>query len=831
MNTEEQQPMTDTAQVSDDQGSYTPQGSDYSGTSLDPTHNPQPDMVANHDLHHAVDLMHSLQHPTDAGGLVTAGQIGGQPQLPGPAGQVNPEAKPMTDQELLTFFQMKIQTSHHWYGSGKLAAQRVDADKYYRGEPRGDEQAGRSQVVSRDVAETVDSLMPSFMRIFASGDQVVVFNANTPGDEATAKQVTDYINHVVLEDNEGFKLIHTWVKDGLLKKNGIVKVVHEVRQKRTRTNYEHLTHQEWQTLQQDHDLQLENVRSYPDPNFPAPQPQMNPTTGQPMVDPRTGQPLPPPPAPMFYDCIATETKPEKKILIQNVAPDEFIIERRAVSLRLTGFLAQRSKRTISDLLECGYDATVINTITSGDDADYTQERLERFSDEDELPYGVDGETLDKSTRKVWVTEGYALVDYDGDGLAEWRKIVTAGNTGESGQVLLENVETDDHAFADLTPYPECHKFFGRSVYDQTRDIQDIKTALVRGTLDSIYFALAPRWGVVDGQVNLDDLLDVRAGGAVRMKNANSVVPLPTLMVAPQAQGVIEYIDSVKERRTGVTAYNQGLDADTLNKTATGVNLIQNAGQQRIELMARVFAEWGFRRLYELVYKLVCEYEDQKRTVNLRGKWVNIDPRDWKDRFHVSIAIGAGAINKDQQVQVASQMLQTQQAIVQAGGMGKLVTEQNIYNTLVKLVESVGWKTPDPYFTDPSTTPPPPPKPPTDAEVKAQKDIQQSNIDLQMKTMDKEMKAMDVEIKRLEAAIVLGKAAGQVVTDAGNMAVDGGPPFMPGADAPQSAAAPMGAPPPKPNQPAPQGPPQPPMMPPPGAAPQGPPPPPAMPTGP
>lgn len=794
----DQNPMVDTAGVMDDQ--YRPQGSDYSGTSLDPTHNPDPPSQMPHDLSHAASLMSTLQHPADTGGFATPDTTGNGnyvgTELPDPNSKVDPDAKPMSESDLLAFFAMKIQTSHHWYGSGKLAAQRVDADKYYRGEPRGDETPGRSRVISRDVAETVDSLMPSFMRIFATGDQIVAFNGSTPGDEEMAKEVTDYINHVMMEDNEGFQIIHTWVKDALLKKNGIVKVVHDVRMKRTRDNYQHLTEGEYQIITQDPSLSTSNVKAYNDPEYPAPPPPMNPATNQPMTDPNTGQPVIPP-APKFYDCTVTKTTPVKKILVQNVAPDEFIIERRAVSIRTAGFLAHRSKRTISDLLECGYDVDKVNSISSGDDADYTQERLERFSDEDELPYGMDGETLDPSTRKVWVTEGYALVDYDGDGLAEWRKIVTAGNTGESGEVLLENEETDDHPFSDLTPYPECHKFFGRSTFDQTRDIQDIKTVLMRGTLDSVYFGLAPRWGVLDGQVNLDDLLDVRPGGAVRMKSVNAVMPLPTLSIGPEAQAAIEYIDSVKERRTGVTAYNQGLDADTLNKTATGITTISNAGQQRIELMARVFAEYGFKRLYDRIYQLVCQYPDQKRTVKLRNKWVDIDPTDWKDRFNVSVAIGAGSINKDQQAQVASQMLQTQEAIVKNGGMGVLVTEKNIYNTLVKLVEAVGWKTPDPYFTDPSTVSPPPPKPPTDAQVSAQKEVAKDTLSLQMKQLDLQMKQMDLEMRKIEAALVLGKAAGQVVDDAGNMPADNGPPFMPGADAPQGPGAPLGVPQPKP----------------------------------
>lgn len=650
----------------------------------------------------------------------------------------------MPDETLKSLIQQKLQVSHQWYGSGKLAATRIAADQYYRGEPRGDEQDGRSQVVSRDVAEAVDSIMPSLMRIFASGDQVVVFDPNGPEDEEVAKQATDYINHVFMQDNEGYLILQTWFKDALLKKNGIVKSWYDVRQKRTKTNYQGLTEAQCQIFKTNPELQLVAETSYSDDSQP-PQPVLDHVTGQPQIDPSTGQPVMSPPV-MLYDLTVMETKPEKRIKIMAIPPDEFLVERRSADIDTAGFLVHRTRRTISDLIESGFDSETVKALTRSESAEFTQERIERFGDEDDIPFGSEGESLDTSIRKVWVTDVYLLVDYDGDGFAEWRNVTLAGDSGEGGGVILQNIEVDDHAFSSLTPKIEPHKFYGRSIYDDTKDIQDIKTALQRGMLDNLYFSNAPRVGVVEGQVNLDDLLDVRPGGAIRLKNPNSIVPIVTPNMAGECIQAIEYVDSVREQRTGITRYNQGLDSDSLNKTATGINIIANAGQQRLEMIARNFAETGVKRLFRRLFQLSCTHEDKARTVRLRNKWVEVDPRDWKDRMDVTVSVGVGLGNKEQQAMVAQQVMNTQLEIVkmQGGLNGPLVMPDNAYNVLGKFIEAVGWKTPEPYFTNPKDAPAPkPPEPNIDQKIKIQEvGIKQQEVNL--KTLDlQHRQTMDV----------------------------------------------------------------------------------------
>lgn len=698
----------------------------------DPTFVHQAQEQAPHDIIHALDGLQALQHPGDED------ELADNPQ------EEATEPKTMDDATLLALIKRKVESSHQWYGSGKLSSKRIDADKYYRGEPLGNEQDGRSQVVSRDVAEAIDGAMPSVMRVFAGGEQVCAFEAHGPEDEDAAAQATDYINHIVMEENEGFMLLYTWFKDGFLKKNGIVKAWHDVRIKRTKETYEGLTQPELQTLQMNPEITVSDIQpSQQIIEVPDPQ------TGMP-----TQQPM------QVFSCTVVSSMPEKRIKIENVPPDEFIIERRATSIYTAGFLAHRGKRTVSDLLECGYDQEKVMNIPKGDDNDYTQERIERFSDEDQLPYGSDDDT-DPTMRKVWVTEAYVKCDYDGDGIAKWRQVTLAGDS-TSGNIILANEEVDDHPFADLTPDPEPHKFYGQSLFDKVKDIQEIKTALIRGILDSTYLANSPRIGAVEGQANMDDLLDSRPGGIVRLKNANALVPIPNTLVSAEAMEVVSYIDSVKEKRTGISQVGAGLNPNILNSSATGADILNNNNQQHLELMCRIFAETGVKRLFRIIFRLVCQYQDVERTVRLRGKWVQFNPRDWKDRMDVSATVGLGLGSKAQQAGIAQMMLKIDQEIIQLQGgvQGPIVKLDNVYAKLKKLVEAVGWKTPDPYYSDPKDYVPPPPAPPTPEQQIHMQELQTKSTQAQANgdsakasaLANIETKKLDFQIRQLDLAI-------------------------------------------------------------------------------
>ncbi len=608
----------------------------------------------------------------------------------------------MSDGDLAAILDAKIHNALGYQG-GRLSQLRRQAERYYKGESFGNEIDGRSQVVSRDVAEAVDSMMPSLMRIFASGDQVVRFNPSGPQDEAIADQATDYVNWIWNQQNEGFANFYSWFKDALLKKTGAIKIWWDASEDVTRETYQGLTDEELQLLAGDPGIEMVEHDEYVDPSYPGP-------SAVALPEDLAGDAPEAAPIPKLHDVVVRRTIRDGRVRVEPLPPDEFLIDRRAVSLDEAPFVAHRVKRTISELIEMGYAKSKVIDLAGDDVADYGMERLERFQDEDEMPWRQAGE-LDPTMREVWVTECYLRVDYDGDGVAELRKITVAG---EGAASVLDNEPVDDHPFAALTPIPMPHKFFGMSIAEQTIDLQLIKSTLWRGALDALYLSNSPQVGAVEGQVNLDDLLNRRPGGIVRIKSADALVPIATAPLGGDVFQMIEYIDSVREQRTGVSRYNQGLDPDTLNKTATGINAIQNAAQQRLELIARVFAETGVKRAFRRILELVCKHQQKPKIIRLRQRWTAMDPREWNDEMDMSVSVGLGTGNRDQQVAQMMSLLRLDQEIVQMQGgvAGPLVTVQNIYNKLAKLVEASGLKNVASYYSDPRSQPPRPPGPPS-----------------------------------------------------------------------------------------------------------------------
>lgn len=618
----------------------------------------------------------------------------------------------LSEAELSSFIQQEEADTIGFMGSS-LTEQRRKALKYYLGEPFGNEQDGRSQVVSTEVADTIEWIMPSLMRVFASGDQVVVFEPVGEEDVEAAKQATDYVNYVFDKRNDGFKILYTWFKDALLQKNGVVKVWWEEKEadEEHRGNF---TQDSLTILQADPDTEI--VSQEP---------------GQPMLNPLDGSQVP------TFDVTYRQTKTAGRVKIVGVPPEEFLISRRAAEIDEAVYVAHRVRKKLSDLIAEGFDKADVMSLSGDDDADLTEEAITRRSfDDDE---GGNGLLIDRPgvLREVWVKENYVLVDWDDDGIAERRQIITAGD----GNKILKregksaNVKWDGPVpLVALTPILMPHRFFGMSVADLVMDLQLIKSTVLRQILDNLYLTNNPG-KIVSDQVNLDDLLTVRPGRLVRLKDGampgdGHVMPDTVQFTAGAAFPMLEYLDALKENRVGVTKYNQGLDANSLNKTATGIANIMNASQQRIELIARVFAETGVKTLFRIILQLVTKHQSEPQQIRLRGKFVAVDPSEWDKQFDTSVTVGLGTGNKDQMLMHIQTLLTVQQTLVQfqKGLSGPLVTADKIYNSLEKLVQNAALGSVEHFFTDPSDPKtqqmmqqnPPPPDP---AMVKAQNDAQ------------------------------------------------------------------------------------------------------------
>src|SRR5690606_32718381 len=332
---------------------------------------------------------------------------------------------------------------------------------------------------------------------------------------------------------------------------------------------------------------------------------------------------------------------------------------------------------------------------------------------------------DPSLKEYWVSDGVILVDTDEDGIAELRHFIKIGN-----KVWL-NEETDYVPFSVICPIPLPHQFYGLSIADVVMDIQYQKSVIWRQMLDNLYLTNNPRTAVVNGQVNLDDLLTARPGGIVRMNAPGMATPLETPFVARDSFGMIEYMDSVKENRTGVTRYNQGTDADSLNKTAHGINAILGQSLKRMELVAKVFADTGIKDLVRKILHCVSRSGMQSLTMKLTNGYVSVDPREWKNQYNITINVGLGTGTKDRQIQMLS-LLNAKMLELKQTGRGYLVTEHNDYAHAVKLAEAAGFRSPEIFFTDPRMVPPEAKQAPPPIEIlKLQSDEKMKTLDMQV----------------------------------------------------------------------------------------------------
>jgi hypothetical protein len=615
-------------------------------------------------------------------------------------------ADKVSELELKNIIGQEINNSMGYMG-GNLSSQRKKSLEYYMGEPLGTEIDGRSQVVSTDVADTVETILPNLLKIFTASDQTVKCEPVKAEDVALAEQATNYINYIFNKDNNGFSILYTWFKDALIEKNGIVKVYWDESEKVEQETYENLNEQEYQILIDNDDVEVVEEESFVDEKAKEQLEQIK------ALAEAQGQVMEDIPTPKLYNCIIKRTTSSGKVKIENIPPEEFLIERNAKTIEDANFVAHRVLKTRSDLIQMGFDRDVVDDLPTQNTVTMNDERLARFADIDESSLN---DAPDESTQDIEIYECYVKIDMDGDGIAELRKVIVAGGNANT---ILENMPCDFIPFCSLTPIPMPHRFYGRSVSELVEDVQLVKSTVMRQLLDNMYLTNNNRVAIMDGMVNLDDLLTSRPGGVVRTKQPPSQVmmPMQSQTISQQAFPLLEYLDTVRETRTGVTRYSQGLDADSLNKTATGVNTLMSQSQMRMELIARVFAETGVKDLFRRIFELTVKYQNKERIVELNNKFVPVSPTEWKNRYNISINVGLGAGSKDQQIVMLNNILQKQLQAFQLQGNKEypMVTLKNIYNSLAKIIEEAGLKNVENYFVNPDegrelVQPSPPPEP-------------------------------------------------------------------------------------------------------------------------
>ena len=642
--------------------------------------------------------------------------------------------KRMTKEELSAYVEQEIQGALG-YGDGKLTQQRTDAMDRYYGKKYGNEQEGRSQIVTRDVADVIEWIMPSLMKIFTGGDKVVQFEPQGPEDVEMAKQATDYTNYVIMKQNPGFSIIYSWFKDALLQKNGIVKHFWDDTTEVTREEYKNLTEEEFTSLLIDDDIEIVEHTA---------------NGTEELVEGQLPQPI-------THDAVVKRTRESGQVCIEPVPPEEFLINKYAKGIEDARFVGHRVKKTKSELLAQGYPKAKLERAFSAQEAEWKSERLARFDYDGDSSY-PNGDIDDG----VWVTECYIRVDFDNDGIDELRKITKVGDE------LLDNEAVDSVPFSSLTPVPMPHKFYGLSIYDLISDLQLIKTTLMRNLLDNMYLTNNGRYEVVEGQANLDDLMTSRPGGIVRVRTPGAVSPLATPQLDQNSFNMLGYLDSIREERTGVNKNSMGIGDGGLksHQTATGVAQVMTAAQQKIELIARVFAETGMKDLANSVYQLIQKFESPEKIVRLNNKWTTLYPAEWKEKMDCTAQVGLGFGNKDMNLMHLGQLAQTIQMVAQHPAAGMMIKPKNVYNLIAEQIKAMGMKNVEDFITDPGDQEPQQQGPSPEEQAKqAEMQLKAEELKLKLQKMQTEsalkQKEMELEAQLAQQELALKAEEAQV----------------------------------------------------------------------
>ncbi len=627
-----------------------------------------------------------------------------------------------------------------------ISPERATAGEYYKGEPFGNEEEGRSQVVSMDVRDTVQAIMPSIMRVFFSATNVVEFAPNGPEDIANAEQATEYVNYCLTRDNNLFEVCYSSFKDALVRKNGILKVWWEEDKNVETINYTGLDEQAFTVLVADPDVELRDIEI---------------EMSEMQVETPEGMMASAPPA--MYSCTAVRTTTKGRIAVASVPPEEFLIDRQAKSLEDAAFVGHRRYVTVSDLVKMGYELEEIEDLgyETTEDFNGNQETFDRNPDATILGAG----RTDLASRKIEYIETYLYVDMDGDGIAELRRVCVGG----SAYKILHNEPCDHIPFVSFCPDPEPHTFFGMSIADVVMDIQLIKSNILRNMLDSLAQSIHPRTAVVEGQVNLEDVMNTEVGGIIRMRAPGMVQPFSQPFVGQAAFPMLQYMDELRENRTGISKAAAGLDANALqSSTRAAVAATVTAAQQHIELICRIFAETGMKPLFKKALHLLTTYQDAPRMVRLRNQFVPIDPRVWNSNMDVVVNVALGTGTNEEKMAFLAQVAQKQEMLIQQGGVqgNPLVDLSQYRNTLAQMLALAGYKDPNMFFKDPAMQPPPPPPappPPSPEEILAQVQAQAIQADIQKKAAELElqreemMRKDDRERDKLDADTMLRAA--------------------------------------------------------------------------
>ena len=414
----------------------------------------------------------------------------------------------------------------------QVGAERAESTEYYLGtEPEGTSSM-QSEFVSTDVRESVLFMLPSIMRTFFGTKKIVEFVPKGPEDIEVAQQQTDYINYVIQQKNPGFQVLYDVFKDALVRKTGFVKVFWDDSVNATTHEYTNIDPQSYQALILDKNVEVVE-ESVTNETIIT----MDPVSGEEVVQE----------IPASYDLTIRRLKPKDQVCIESVPPEEVLISRHARSIETSSYVAHRMIKSVSDLVAMGYDQEEMEQYAGYGGSALDPESYEEQEARNPFDNMVYPDRNDAGGKDVLYVEHYLYYDYDDDGIDERIKVCTAGN----GLEVLNVEPLDELPICMFCPDPEPHTAIGSCPADYLKPIQAAKSQIMRDTLDSLGHSIFPRMGVVEGQVNIDDVLNTDIGQPIRMRAPGMVQPFAVPFVGKEAFPVLGYLDDAKEKGTTI----------------------------------------------------------------------------------------------------------------------------------------------------------------------------------------------------------------------------------------------------------------------------------------
>ena len=640
----------------------------------------------------------------------------------------------------------------------QVGEERSESTEYYLGSEPEATSTLQSEFISTDVRDTVLFMLPNIMRTFFGTKKVVEFVPNGPEDIPLAEQQTDYINYIVQQKNQGFNVMYSAFKDALVRKTGFVKGFWDDSITASTHEYTGLDPQSYQALVLDPNVEIveESVT-------------METIT---TVDPVSGEEVVQE-IPAMYDITIRRVKAKNQVCLEAIPPEEVLISRHARDIKSASYVAHRMIKSVSELVAMGYDQDEIEEYASYAGTALDPESYDEQQARNPFDNMVYPDRNDSGGKDVLYIEHYLFYDFDGDGIDERIRVCTVGD----GLHVLNVEQWDDLPIVMFCPDPEPHTAIGSCPADYLKPIQAAKSQIMRDTLDSLGHSIFPRMAVVEGQVNIDDVLNTDIGQPIRVRAPGMVQPFSVPFVGKEAFPVLGYLDESKENRTGVSKASAGLNADALqSSTKAAVAATMSGAQGRIELICRHFAEGGMKDLFTLINNLVIKHQNSQDVFRLNGKFIPVDPRYWNADKDLIVNVAISKSSDEEKFAILGSLANKQEQILQTlGANNPMVSLQQYANTLSRMIEMAGFKDPESFIN--TEVPPLPPAPqetkPDAAELLAQAEAQKAQVQAQKAIIDAETDRMkiimdddrsrDIEEAqiRLKAAELLAKYGTQV----------------------------------------------------------------------